>query len=54
MGYETEIYTVSESERQVELSITITDPPSGAPIPFTLLLNTRDISASMNTTVQLV
>ena len=55
MGYETELYAVPESERKViELAIVITDPPSGAPIPFTLLLNTHDHSASMNTIVQFV
>ena len=49
MSYEAEWYTVTESEAQVELAIVITDPPSGSPIPFTLLLNTYDGSAGMHT-----
>ena len=49
MGYEAEWYTVTESEAQAELVIVITDPPSGSPIPFTLILNTYDCSAGMHT-----
>ena len=49
VSYEAEWYTVTESEAQVELAIVITDPPSGSPIPFTLLLNTYDGSAGMHT-----
>ena len=52
MGYEAEWYTVTESETRVELAIVITDPPSGSPIPFTLLLNTYDGSAGMHTHIR--
>ena len=48
VGYEAEWYTVTESETRVELAIVITDPPSGSPIPFTLILNTYDCSAGMH------
>ena len=43
MGYEAEMYTATESQSEVELSIIITDPPTGgAPRPFTLSLSTGD------------
>ena len=39
---------VTESQRQVQLSVVITDPSSGgAPRPFTLLLNTHSNSAGI-------
>ena len=48
VGFETEMYTVIESQELVELSITIIDPPSeGALRPFTLLLDTNNGSAGM-------
>ena len=50
VGFEAEVYTVTESQRQVEISVVITDPSSGgAPRPFTLLLNTADNTAGMLT-----
>ena len=49
VSYEAEWYTVTESETRVELAIVIIDPPSGSPIPFTLLLNTYNGSAGMQT-----
>ena len=42
MGYDKEIYTVTESEGTVELSIIVTKPRSGAPRSFILSLNTND------------
>ena len=43
VGYEAEMYTATESQSVVELSIIITDPPTGgAPRPFTLSLSTGD------------
>ena len=46
VGFEAEMYTVTESQELVELSITIIDPPSeGALRPFTLLLDTNNGSA---------
>ena len=48
MGYEAEVYTVTESQRMVELSIIINDPPSGGAVrPLTLSLNTNDVSAGI-------
>ena len=44
MGYEKEIYTVTESEGAIELSIIVTKPQSGAPRSFILSLNTNDKS----------
>ena len=41
VGYETEMYTVTESQSVIELSIIVTDRPSrGALRPFTLSLST--------------
>ena len=45
VGYEAEMYTAMESEERVELSIVITNPPSGAPTSFTLVLSTYDHTA---------
>ena len=45
VGYEAQLYSAAESQGQVELAVVITDPPSGAPMPFTLLLNTHDHNA---------
>ena len=43
VGYEAEMYTATESQSEVELSIIITDPPTGgAPRPFSLSLSTGD------------
>ena len=48
VGFEAEMYTVTESQELVELSITIIDPPTeGALRPFTLLLYTNNGSAGM-------
>ena len=48
VGYEAEVYTVTESQRMVELSIIITDPPSGGAVrPFTLSINTDDVTAGI-------
>ena len=50
VGYEAVVYSVTESQRQVELSIIITDPPSGGAVrPFTLSLNTNDVTAGIAT-----
>ena len=49
VGYEAEWYTVTESETRVELAIVITDPPSGSPASFTLLLNTYNDNAGIHT-----
>ena len=47
VGYEAEMYSATESQGVVELSIIITDPPTGgAPRPFTLSLSTGDNIAS--------
>ena len=48
MGYEAEMYTATESQSEVELSIIITDPPTGgAPRPFSLSISTGDNIAGM-------
>ena len=48
VGFEAEMYTVTESQELVELSISIIDPPSdGALRPFTLSLDTKNGSAGM-------
>ena len=44
VGYEKEMYTVTESEGTVELSIIVTKPQSGTPRSFIFLLNTNDNS----------
>ena len=50
VGYEAMVYSVTESQRQVELSIIITDPPFGGAVrPFTLSLNTNDVTAGIAT-----
>ena len=49
VGYEAQLYSAAESQGQVELAVVITDPPSGAPMPFTLLLNTHDHNAGFCT-----
>ena len=49
VGFEAEVYTVTESQRQVQLSVVITDPSSGgAPRRINLLLNTADNTAGMS------
>ena len=48
VGYEFTVYTTSEGEGMVELSVVIFDPPSGgAPRPFTLSINTEDGTAGI-------
>ena len=48
VGYEFTVYTTSEGEGMVELSVIIFDPPSGgAPRPFTLSMNTEDDPAGI-------
>ena len=48
VGYEFTVYTTSEGEGMVELSVVIFDPPSGgAPRPFTLSINTENGTASI-------
>ena len=48
VGYEFTVYTTSEGEDMVELSVIIFDPPSGgAPRPFTLSINTEDGTAGI-------
>ena len=48
VGYEFTVYTTSEGEGMVELSVIIFDPPSGgAPRPFTLSINTEDGTAGI-------
>ena len=46
LGYNSTLYTTSESRRNVELMIEIIHPPGGAPRPFTLLVNTHSDTAS--------
>ena len=54
VGFESTVYTTSESEGMVELSVVlpqtvlpVTDPSmGGAPRPFSLLLSTKDGTAS--------
>ena len=47
MGFEVDVYISSESQGLVELSVVVTDPPSGAPRPFSLSLNTVDDTAGV-------
>ena len=47
VGYEVEVYTASESQGMVELSISVTNPPTGGALrPFTLVINTADDSTA--------
>ena len=48
VGYGAEMYSATESQSEVELSIIITDPPTGgAPRPFSLSISTGDNIAGM-------
>ena len=48
VGYEVEVYTVLESQRVVELSISVTNLPTGGALrPFALVVNTADSTASI-------
>ena len=48
VGHEFTVYTTTEGEGIVELSVVIFDPPSGgAPQPFTLSINTEDGTAGI-------
>ena len=48
VGYNSTMYTTSESEGVVELTVAILYPPSGrAPRPFTVLTSTEDATAGM-------
>ena len=47
VGYESSVYTVTEDELTVTLNVTIFDPPSGAPWPFTLSFTTEDGTAGL-------
>ena len=48
VGYEVEVYTASESQGMVELSISVTNPPTGGALrPFALVVNTADGTASI-------
>ena len=52
VGYEFTVYTTSEGQGMVELSVIIVDPPTGgAPQPFTISVSTKDGSAGIITTV---
>ena len=48
VGYEVEVYTAAESQEMVELSISVTNPPTGGALrPFALVVNTADSTASI-------
>ena len=48
VGYEVEVYTAAESQGMVELSISVTNPPTGGALrPFALVVNTADSTASI-------
>ena len=47
VGFEVNVYISLESQGLVELSVVVTDPPSGAPRPFSLSLNTVDETAGV-------
>ena len=48
VGYNSAIYTTSERQRMVVLNITIFQPPpGGSQRPFTLVVNTEDVTAGM-------
>ena len=47
VGFEAVSYSTSESQGFVEISVIVTDPPSGAPRPFSLLLDTTDDTAGL-------
>ena len=50
VGYEFTVYTTSEGQGMVELSVIIFNPSSGgAPRPFTLSVNTEDGTAGIYT-----
>ena len=54
MGYEARVYTATESQGEVELSISVTEPPTGGALrPFTLTMNMEDGTARMLTLSQL-
>ena len=47
MGYDAEVYTATESQREVELYIAVTNPSAGGALrPFTLVINTDNGTAS--------
>ena len=48
MGYDAEVYTATESQREVELYyIVVTNPSAGGALrPFTLVINTDNGTAS--------
>ena len=47
MGYDAEVYTATESQREVELYIVVTNPSAGGALrPFTLVINTDHGTAS--------
>ena len=48
VGYEARVYTATESQGEVELSISVTEPPTGGALrPFTLTMNMEDGTARM-------
>ena len=48
MGYEARVYTAAESQGEVELSISVTESPTGRTLrPFTLTMNMEDGTARM-------
>ena len=48
VGYEVRVYRATESQGMVELSISVSHPPTGEALrPFTLVVNTEDATASI-------
>ena len=45
MGYEARVYTAAESQGEVELSISVTEPPTGRTLRLTM--NMEDGTARM-------
>ena len=55
VGYEFTVYTTSEGQGVVELSVIIFNPPSGgAPGPFTVSVSTEDNTAGTHTLLFIV
>ena len=47
VGFDAEVYTATESQREVELYIVVTNPSAGGALrPFTLVINTDNGTAS--------
>ena len=54
VGYDPDLYVITESAGSVDLTIRVFSHPGGAPRPFSLLVNTEDGTASMSETIMII